>query len=98
MLTYYLCLGLSLDASNEEIRNSYIQLVKKHTPEKDPARFQQITEAYEAIKDERSRIKAKIFAALNAKDYEDALFSLAKAKILKRRRAGLQELIQEAKK
>jgi curved DNA-binding protein CbpA len=97
MLTYYLSLDLLLDASNEEIRNKYIELVKKYTPEKNPERFQKITEAYEAIKDERSRIRSKIFIALDAKNYEDALFALARAKVLKRRRVGLQELIQETK-
>ncbi len=92
MLTYYLVLGLSLDASDEDIRNSYLQLVKKHTPEKDPAKFRQITEAYESVKDERQRVKGKIFGGLAARDHEDTIFSLARAKEIKRRRAGLQEL------
>ncbi len=94
MLTYYLTLGLSLDASDEDIRNSYIQLVKKYTPEKNPERFRQITTAYEAIKDKRSRIEAKIFGALKSPDYKDALLSLLRNREQKRRRAGLQELFQ----
>ena len=97
MLTYYLVLGLSLDASDADIRNSYLQLVKKHTPEKDPVKFRQVTEAYEAIKDERQRVRGKIFGGLISRDYEDALYSLARAKEVKRRRAGLQELFDAEK-
>ncbi|QTA86016.1 DnaJ domain-containing protein [Desulfonema magnum] len=98
MLTHYLTLGLSLDASDEDIRNSYLQLVKKYTPEKEPERFRQVTEAYEAIKDERNRIMGKIFGGLAARDYADALVSLGKAKEIRRRRVGLKELFQAEKK
>jgi len=94
MLTYYLILGVSPDASDEEIRNSYIQLVKKHTPEKDPERFKQITQAYEAIKDKRVRIKRKIFGGFITRDYEETLIALAGTKESKRRRIGLKALFQ----
>ncbi|MDM8550189.1 J domain-containing protein [Desulfobacterales bacterium HSG2] len=97
MLTHYLTLGLLPDASDEEIRDHYLQLVKRHTPEKDPERFRQITEAYEAIKDVRNRVKGKVFGGLTIRDYESALLSLAKAREIKRRRVGLQELFQAEK-
>ena len=97
MLTHYLTLGLLPDASDKEIRNCYLQLVKKHTPEKDPERFRQITQAYEAVKDVRNRVRGKIFGGLTIQDYEEALLSLAKARTVRRRRAGLQELIQAGK-
>ncbi len=93
-MTYYLRLGLLPDASDEDIRNSYLQLVKRHTPEKDPERFRQITEAYEAIKDVQNRVRGKIFGALTIRDYEGALLSLAKAREVKRRRVGLQDLFK----
>lgn len=94
MLTYYLSLGLQPGASDEEIRNSYLQGVKKHPPEKDPVRFRQITEAYEAIKDERNRIRGKIFSGLITRDCESALLALAEAREVRRRRVGLKELFQ----
>ncbi len=92
MLTYYLILDVPTDSSDEQIRDSYLNLVKKYTPEKDPARFRKITEAYEALKDERSRVRQKMFGAMMAKDYEKALLSLADAREVKRRRVGLKEL------
>ncbi len=97
MLTYYLTLGLLPDASDGDIRNSYLQLVKKYTPEKEPERFRQITEAYEAIKDKQNRVKGKIFGGLTAQDYEEALLSLARTREIKRRRVGLEELFQAEK-
>jgi len=97
LLTYYLSLGLLPDASDEEIRNSYLQGVKKHTPEKDPVKFRRITEAYEAIKDERSRIRIKIFGGLITRDCETALLELAEAREIRRCRVGLKTLFQTEK-
>ncbi|MDM8523579.1 DnaJ domain-containing protein [Desulfococcaceae bacterium HSG8] len=97
VLTYYLTLGLSLDASDEDIRNSYLQLVKKHTPEKDPTRFRQITEAYESLKNQRKRIEGKMLGGLRNRDYEESLLSLGRAQEIKPRRVGLKELFQAEK-
>jgi curved DNA-binding protein CbpA len=97
VLTHYLTLGLLPDASDEDIRTSYLQLVKKYTPERDPVRFQQITEAYEAIRDERNRIRGKIFGGLMTRDYESALLSLARSREIRRRRVGLDEPFQAEK-
>lgn len=96
MLTHYLVLDISFDASDKDIRKKYIELVKKYTPEKDPASFRKITEAYEAIKDEHRRIEAKIFGGFNVPDFEAALYALIKAREIKRRRVGLEELVQAA--
>jgi len=98
MLTHYLRLGLSPDASDEDIRNSYLRLVKKYTPEKEPDKFRRITEAYESLKDRRNRIRGKIFGGLTVPDYEAALLSLAEAGEVGRRRVGLQELFRTEKK
>ena len=97
MLTYYLVLDVPFDASDEDIRTCYLQLVKKHTPENDPIKFRKITEAYEAIKTERQRIAAKLFGSFAIKDYEAALLSLVQAREVKRRGATLYELFQSEK-
>lgn len=94
MLTHYLVLDVPFDASTEDIRASYLKLVKTHTPEKDPEMFRKITEAYEAIKTERSRIAEKLFGSFRQKDYETALKSLVQAREVKRRSATLHELFQ----
>lgn len=44
-------LGLEPTASEAEVRESYLRLVKLHPPETDPERFREIHDAYTAAKD-----------------------------------------------
>jgi curved DNA-binding protein CbpA len=97
MLTHYLVLGVDLEADDEEIRRQYLRQVKRYSPEKHPERFQKITDAYEAIKDRRSRVRGRIFGALSAQDYEGAIMDLARAREPKRRRPSLSELFEVQK-
>ena len=98
MLADYLTLGLEPGATDDDIRKRYLELVKTHPPEHDPQRFQDITQAYERIKDQRSRIHHRIFGARECVDVEASLAYLVRAFAPKRRRAGLQELIQAVRK
>ncbi len=93
MLPYYYILNVSEDATDEEIRNSYLRLVKQYTPEKDPIRFQQVTEAYEALQNRRRRILGRIFGGLSTKEPEGALLALAASRQPVRRPVSLQTLI-----
>jgi len=93
MLKHYLTLGLDLDTTDEEVRRKYLNLVKTYTPENDPVMFRQITEAYEALKDVRSRVKSRLFASQKATDFEEELYSLINLTTLKRKRVGLQKLM-----
>ncbi len=51
----YLILKVPLSASDAEIRRAWQLAVQEHPPERDALRFQQVQEAYLAIKDVRSR-------------------------------------------
>lgn len=95
MLKNYIILGVTLESTDAEIRNRYLELVKEHTPEKNPNRFQEITEAYEAIKTQRSRIESQLFFLQPDEDWENALYVMARSIPITRRRATLAELIQE---
>ncbi len=44
-------LGLAPDASSETIRTRYLELIKRHRPENDPDKFQQIQTAYKLASD-----------------------------------------------
>lgn len=55
MKNYYEILGISKDATTTEIKKAYSKLLRKYTPEKNPVEFQQIREAYEILKDEKTR-------------------------------------------
>lgn len=95
MLSNYFILGLDLNATDEEIRKRYLQLIKRYTPEKDPDRFQEITGAYEQIKTPRARILGKLFGPLSVSDAEESLLSLGRARAPVRRRAKLKELLDD---
>jgi curved DNA-binding protein CbpA len=44
-------LGVLPDADEAEVRARYLELVKQFPPERDPKKFQEIRQAYEAAKD-----------------------------------------------
>ncbi len=44
-------LGLSSGVSQEEIRAAYLKKVKEHPPDRDPAEFERIRDAYDTLKD-----------------------------------------------
>lgn len=55
---YYKVLGVSKDASEEEIKKAYRKLAHKHHPDKaggDEAKFKEINEAYQVLSDKRKR-------------------------------------------
>ncbi len=93
MLTPYLILGLEPDATQEEIRARYLQLVKQHPPSRSPRHFEQISAAYERIKDERLRIRELIYGIRTYPGYEEALRDLAAAAAAGHARTGLKELL-----
>jgi hypothetical protein len=97
MLAHYLTLGLEEGATDKQIREGYLELIKIHTPEMDAQRFQDITEAYEAIKDRRARIYSRIFAGRDTGDVEAALLFLVRAGKPEPKRVGLQEVLRALK-
>ena len=57
MNNYYKILGLSKDASQEDIKKTYRKLSKKHHPDMggDDEMFKKINEAYSVFGDEKKR-------------------------------------------
>ena len=94
MLAHYLTLGLAPNASQSEIRRRYLDLVRSHPPSRDPDRFGRIAAAYEALQDDRSRVRTAIFGiAASYNDWELALDALVEARAAAPRAPGLQELL-----
>jgi curved DNA-binding protein CbpA len=54
-------LSLPETATDEAVRSSYVALLKKHPPEREPERFREIQAAYETIRDELSRRRFLLF-------------------------------------
>ncbi len=94
MLKSYLVLDLPLDATDQDIRKKYLQLVKIYSPEKTPEEFQKITIAYESIKDKRTRMTTELFSALKSMDSSETIRTLAASVKVNRRNPGLRELLK----
>lgn len=47
----FLILGLPRDSGEAEVRARYLELVKQFPPERDPEKFREIRQAFDAIKD-----------------------------------------------
>ncbi|BBO82408.1 molecular chaperone DnaJ [Desulfosarcina ovata] len=98
MLADYLMLGLEPGATDEAVRERYLAMIKIHPPEHDPQGFQDITLAYERLKDRHSRIRHQLFGYQAASDVEASLGYLARAAKPSRHRAGLKALLNALKK
>ena len=55
MKNYYEILNISKNASQEEIRNGYKKMLRKYPPEKEQEKYKEIREAYDTLKDDKSR-------------------------------------------
>ena len=93
MLAHYLTLDLAPGASREEIRQRYLALIRRHPPSRDPERFQRVTAAYEALQDDRLRVRTALFGIAAYSDWELALEALVQARTGARKAPGLQALL-----
>lgn len=58
----YVILEVSKNSSDQDIKKSYLEKIKLNPPDKDREKFEKIYEAYNAIKNEKSRIKHELFS------------------------------------
>lgn len=60
----YFILGLweqRNELTDEQVQKSYLKLVKKFPPDRNPRQFQQIKEAYEQLKTSKKRLQYSLF-------------------------------------
>ena len=77
-------LGVSPDASDEEIRAAYLQKVREHPPDRSPEQFERIRDAYTILRDPRRRVQHRLFSV----DPGAPLSSLVGAETRQRRFVG----------
>jgi curved DNA-binding protein CbpA len=53
-------LGVTEDAGDDQIKQRYLALVRAFPPDREPERFQAYRAAYEALRDQRKRLEAKL--------------------------------------
>jgi curved DNA-binding protein CbpA len=54
-------LGVDETADDAAVRAAYLVAVRAHPPDRDPAAFQRVREAYDAIRDEERRLELRLF-------------------------------------
>jgi curved DNA-binding protein CbpA len=59
-------LGVGEDAGDEQIKQRYLALVRAFPPDREPERFQTYRAAYEALRDQRKRLEAKLLRTNDA--------------------------------
>ena len=58
----YAVLGLGPGAEDEQIRTAYLAKLKQFPPDKSPAEFERVRDAYELLRDRRRRAKHTLFS------------------------------------
>ncbi len=57
----FLILGVSAHAESDEIRRRYLELVRQHSPDRDPERFAEIRAAYDELSDPVQQLQKLLF-------------------------------------
>jgi DnaJ-class molecular chaperone len=87
----YAVFGLPTDSDDETIRRRYLELVRRYSPEHHPEKFAAVREAYEALKDQATRLRFRLFEA-GRKENVDAIVEEVACQT-SRRRVPTKELL-----
>lgn len=63
-------LGLGPEASEEDVRRRYLELVRQFPPDRDPQRFAEIRLAYDQLRDPVARLQQRLFLLQRAETAE----------------------------
>jgi DnaJ domain len=77
-------LGVRPDANDETIRDAYLRKVKENPPDRSPAAFERIRDAYEALRNPHRRARLMFFSG----DPHGPLFDLVPATSSQRQFTG----------
>jgi len=78
-------LGVAANAREEEIRAAYLRKVKEFPPDRAPAEFEKIRDAYDTLRDPRKRARTLF---LTGNDHNAPLVSLIEGRATRRIFAG----------
>lgn len=110
MKNYYEILNVNKDANQEEIKSGYKKMLRKYPPEKEQEKYKEIREAYDTLKDEKSRknydayfhhekdiktLEDKYTEHMEAKNYNEAEKVLKKILIISPEIAHIKDKLGE---
>jgi curved DNA-binding protein CbpA len=73
MANPYRVLDASPEDTDEAIRRRYLEAVRRYPPERFPAEFQRIREAYECIRDQEHRLEFLLFEPAQGESLDELL-------------------------
>ena len=79
MISAYIVLGLPRDATDAQIRQRYLELVRAHPPSRDPDQFKLVAAAYEALKTPESRVATRLFSTEGYSSFEEVVAEMEQA-------------------
>jgi len=94
IVIYHHILGVEKTAGDREVRERYLALIREFPPDRHPEEFQRITRAYEALKDGRGRVRARLTGVNDFTFWTDALNALVDGIPTAPRAPGLNEIIK----
>ena len=77
----YEVFGLTTDASETEIRQRYLELVRAFPPDQAPERFAAVHAAYESLRDPIERLHAQLFKIETKNDSFEAIAADLRARL-----------------
>jgi len=57
----FFLLKLPLEATDDDVDRRYHELIQQYPPDRDPEQFPLICQAHESLKDQRARLRARLF-------------------------------------
>jgi len=85
-------LGISPEATDEQVRSAYFQKVREFPPERDPEGFKRIRKAFERVQSEEDRITA-ILGRYHASPAVEEITRTRPSKVLPPRTEDLQRVV-----
>lgn len=94
MISAYIVLGLRRDATDPQIRQRYLELVRAHPPSRDPDQFRLVAAAYEALKTPEARVETRLFSVENYSSFDEVVAEMERAAAPEWSPPGLRELVE----
>ena len=94
MISAYIVLGLPREATDAQVRQRYLKLVRAHPPSREPEQFQRVAAAYEAVKTPAARVDTMLFSTAEYSSFEAVVEEMEQAAAPAWSPPGLRQLVE----
>ena len=94
MLNHIIELELTPPFDGEDVRKAYVRLVKRYPPARSPEKFRRLNEAFEALGNDRNRVRTELYWAYDFDSVPEAVDALESAVELRDRTKTLDAIFR----